>query len=181
MGATSSAPRDPSWPANRFPVDDVEVNAKVLPSHPIDFPALGSAFYSDRSGPRVTPTIEVTSDFSIQGSPNMIVHSGSLVEAALLSFSQHYPLCIRPDDIWSLLSYGFAKHVEFNAEELRSRFVQHSGTLELLVDVPPNFVVGQMTAEDWTREVFPQFSQQIRSHIGPTTHDIMVRLPQPLQ
>lgn len=61
-----------------------------------------------------------------------------------------------------------------NAEQLRSRFVAHQGkkVLEVKVD---HFVVGQTPAEMWERDVFPQFSKQIRQHIGEQTHTMIAQ------
>jgi hypothetical protein len=95
---------------------------------------------------------------------------GSFVDTALLAFADHYPLTIAPDDIWSLLSFALAKHVDKNAEKLRSKFVSHAGkkVLEVRVD---HFVLGGMLPEDWERDVFPDFSNQIRGHIGDEIHN----------
>jgi hypothetical protein len=98
-----------------------------------------------------------------------VVRSGSLMETALLAFADHYPLVLSPDDIWILISFALAKHVDLNAEALRSTFVQHQGkkVLEVRVD---HFVPGQMSPESWERDVFPDFSRQIAQHIGAEKH-----------
>ena len=98
--------------------------------------------------------------------------TGSLMDTALMAFAYHYPLVMKPDDIWCLISYAFATHLDKNAEELRSRFVAHQGkkVLEVRVD---HFTLGGMTPEDWERDVFPDFSRQIRNYIGDEKHDII--------
>ena len=82
--------------------------------------------------------------------------------AAHDAFYEHYPLIIRPDDIWFSIAQGFATHLKLNAETLRSRMVGHAGKKKLIVD-RPDFVLGQNNP--WP-EAFEAFSQQIRSEVG---------------
>jgi DNA-directed RNA polymerase subunit RPC12/RpoP len=86
-----------------------------------------------------------------------------LLGAVDAAFNRHYPLALSPDDIWLTIAQGFARHVDANAEALRSRFVQHEGKKELLV-VRDSFVKGS-AANDW-QGVFGEFSDQIGEHIG---------------
>lgn len=119
-------------------------------------------FYNEEQ--TLNPRIEATSLAKEQ-----VIGRGGLVDVVLRAFDQHLPLTFRPDDIWILLTYGFAKHVDANAEALRSRFVAHEGkkVLEIRVD---HFVVGETSPELWERDAFSQFSSQIRTHIGEKTH-----------
>src|SRR5688500_17439429 len=45
-----------------------------------------------------------------------------LAQAAHDAFYRHYPLVLRPDDVWFCIAQGFARHVSLNAEALRDRF-----------------------------------------------------------
>lgn len=109
-----------------------------------------------------------------------LVHSGGkgFLVALLMAFAQHLPLQLSPDHIWALITYAFTKHVETNAEALRSNFVSHQGKKRLLVETPDSFRMSNPTsnnpdgspAGDWERIVFADFSQQIRNHIGDETH-----------
>ncbi len=112
--------------------------------------------------------VEVT---SLTNTKNVVRGSGSFLDTALQAFANHYPLIIRPDDLWILVSYAFAKHVDANAEALRSRFVSHQGKKRLLIRV--DLVPGQSSAEEWERQVFPDFSNQIKEHIGTETHQMI--------
>ncbi len=51
----------------------------------------------------------------------------TLLTALCYSFYDHVPLRLTPDAIWITLARGFALHVNKNAEELRHKFVCHSG------------------------------------------------------
>lgn len=97
-----------------------------------------------------------------------------LYDTALGAFRQHQPLALRPDDIWSTLTYSFAKHVQDNAEKLRHKFVQHEGKKQLKIETVPSFTMGEEAPEAWEEQIFPLFSQQIRAHIGDDTHAAIV-------
>ncbi|MDN3578048.1 DUF4419 domain-containing protein [Chitinimonas viridis] len=85
-----------------------------------------------------------------------------LASAAHDAFYYHYPLIIRPDDIWFCIAQGFATHLKLNAQALRGRLVQHEGQKKLSV-ARPDFRLGQ--DNPWP-EVFDAFSQQIRTEVG---------------
>ena len=46
----------------------------------------------------------------------------------------HYPIRIKPDDIWLLIVQAFSHHVNFNSEKLRKYFVNFDGKKELIVE-----------------------------------------------
>eukprot|EP00586_Coscinodiscus_wailesii_P016311 CAMPEP_0172519352 /NCGR_PEP_ID=MMETSP1066-20121228/291366_1 /TAXON_ID=671091 /ORGANISM="Coscinodiscus wailesii, Strain CCMP2513" /LENGTH=323 /DNA_ID=CAMNT_0013301921 /DNA_START=145 /DNA_END=1113 /DNA_ORIENTATION=- len=96
-----------------------------------------AAFYSsdtfrDHESPN-DMRIEVMAD-----TPDSMVLAGGcgFFAACLAAFAQHLPLALSPDHVWSVISFAFAKHVDKNAEELRSNFVQHDGKkrIEVLED-----------------------------------------------
>jgi Domain of unknown function (DUF4419) len=86
-----------------------------------------------------------------------------LLEAVHAAFAEHYPLVLSPDDVWLCLAQGFAKHVEANAEALRSRFVRHAGQINLEI-ARDEFVKGSPD-NDW-QGCFAEWSNQIAAHIG---------------
>jgi len=97
------------------------------------------------------------------------VKAGTFVRAALVAFNDHFPLIIRPDDIWIPIVYAFSKHLELNHEELRSLFVSHEGKATIVVEAD-DFVLGQTPAKKWEEVIFPQFSRQVKSFIGEEIH-----------
>jgi len=110
--------------------------------------------------------------------PEGLIHAGSdaFLVACLTAFARHLPLALNPDHIWAVIAYGFAKHVDKNAEALRKNFVQHEGKKRLLVEVDHFTMSGGVEgagtpAESWETDVFPSFSKQIREHIGAPVHD----------
>jgi hypothetical protein len=127
-------------------------------------------FYENES--ILKPQVEVS---SLSAQPSVKGYgSGGFLDTAMKAFADHYPLVIRPDDIWILMTYAFAKHVNENSEKLRSRFVTHKGKKVLTVNLlPGDLTPGQSSFKTWEKLVFPDFSRQIRDHIGPETHDMI--------
>jgi hypothetical protein len=52
------------------------------------------------------------------------------------AYSNHHALSIRPDDIWIAILAQFNSFVNANSELLRTRFVEHEGQKELIVNMP---------------------------------------------
>ncbi len=119
---------------------------------------------------------DVLEAFSIESLDNKVLlesygELNSFIETVHLSYANHYPLEITPDDIWLCISQGFAAHVNKNAEKLRHMFVEHEGKKELKVR-RDDFVKGSSN-NSWP-DVFTNFSAQIRNHIGNETHDLLL-------
>ena len=81
----------------------------------------------------------------------------ALLSAFRMAFYDHMPLRLTPDAIWTTLIRGFALHVNENSEELRNRFVSHSGKEELVVRRLDFYPGGD---NPWP-EVFEEFSDQL--------------------
>jgi hypothetical protein len=135
-----------------------------------------AAFYSgdtyhDHESPK-DMRIEAMAD-----TPDTMVLAGGcgFFAACLAAFAQHLPLALSPDHMWSVISFAFAKHVDENAEELRSNFVQHDGKKRIEVQAD-NIVMGGGNAgsgsssQEWEDTVFPNFSKQIKNYIGEKVH-----------
>jgi hypothetical protein len=99
------------------------------------------------------------------------VHFHPVVAAVHLAFNDHRPLVLSPDILWLLVIQGLANHVNANAEELRHRLVEHSGTATIVVR-RDDFHKG--SPENPWPEVFDEFTTQIRAHVGETTHDLVL-------
>ncbi|XP_070556813.1 uncharacterized protein [Ptychodera flava] len=102
-----------------------------------------------------------------------IVSSGTLhalVKAVHLAYDNHYPLVLSPDMIWLCISQGLAIHINQNSEQLREKFVAHSGKKEITVR-RDDFLKGLAT-NPWP-EVFGEFSQKIKDEIGVNNYDLI--------
>jgi len=105
--------------------------------------------------------VESCSDYSGKVVSGVDYHP--LFAAAYKSFHDHRPLTLSPDIIWLTVVQGLAKHINLNAEDLRSKFVQHQGNVKITVR-RDDFVKG--TPENPWPEVFSSFNDAIKSHIG---------------
>ena len=93
-----------------------------------------------------------------------------LALAVHVAFADHYPLVLRPDDVWLTISQGFATHVNENTELLRDKFVKHEGKAIIRL-IRDGFIKGDPN-NNWVG-CFSEFSDQIASHIGKA-RDLLV-------
>ncbi|WP_298652600.1 DUF4419 domain-containing protein [uncultured Proteiniphilum sp.] len=97
--------------------------------------------------------------------PDSLVNYGyhSFFSGMYQAYADHRPFVLSPDMIWLLISQGFARHVNANAENVRHHFVDFSGELSLVV------ATDKITLENpdspW-EEVFPEFRNQMALHTG---------------
>mmetsp|Transcript_43815 Transcript_43815/g.76305 ORF Transcript_43815/g.76305 Transcript_43815/m.76305 type:complete len:509 (-) Transcript_43815:243-1769(-) len=103
--------------------------------------------------------IEAISD----GRDIFVSSRGGFVEAVYHAFNNHVPLCFGPDDLWTLIIQGVSKHIELNAEELRSKFVDFEGKKVLRIH-RDHFVLGS-PSNDWAG-CFEEWSQMVADNIG---------------
>lgn len=73
--------------------------------------------------------------------------------------TNHYPIRIKPDDIWLLIVQSFSNHVNQNSEELRNMFVNFSGKKELIVNYPIS------TINEVDNKMLENFSEQINEQM----------------
>jgi hypothetical protein len=59
-----------------------------------------------------------------------------LLAAVGRAFAEHRPLTLSPDAVWLTITQGLAQHVRLNAEQSRTRLVDHAGRRRLTVTVP---------------------------------------------
>ena len=94
-----------------------------------------------------------------------------LVAAVHAAFNDHRPLVLSPDMLWLLIAQGLARHLNQQSDELREQFVEHQGQATIKVR-RDDFRKG--SPENPWAEVFPEFSEQIRQHIGDVNHRHLV-------
>ena len=83
----------------------------------------------------------------------------------------HYPIIIKPDDIWLLIVQAFSHHVNINSESLRNMFVDFSGKKELSVDYPLSDIkeVNKQVLEDFSK----QTNNKMKEFLGEKLMDIL--------
>ena len=72
----------------------------------------------------------------------------------------HYPIRIKPDDIWLLIVQAFSNHVNVNSEELRKYFVNFDGKKTLIVEYDSVYSVKNVN-----KEILEDFTEQINKQI----------------
>ncbi len=83
------------------------------------------------------------------------------------AYDQHRPLTISPDMIWLLICQGFTKHVDFHSEELRNKFVQHSGKRKISIATELISMTFHKGNPDNPWELmFPAFTDSINKYVG---------------
>jgi hypothetical protein len=113
--------------------------------------------------PKAPPSMPVEACTRYHGRLLADVSYHPVVAAVHQAFMDHRPLCLSPDIIWLMIIQGVAHHINVHAEELRSRFVSHEGTIKIQVR-RDDFVKG--TPENPWSEVFAEFSSPIRDYVG---------------
>ncbi len=58
---------------------------------------------------------------------------GPFFSTLVTAYANHMSVTLSPDMVWLLISQGFARYVDYHAEELRSLFVDHDGKMALTV------------------------------------------------
>lgn len=142
-----------------FAVDDVTPATKPLPecrTHEAVRRALGS---------------EIESCCDYHDTVVKDVHYQPLLAAVYMAFSQHRPLVLTPDVVWITIAQGVAHHMAIHGERLRSRLVAHRGKLDLAFECRD--WVDKSPENPWP-EAFASWAGQIRDHVGPPMHDVLV-------
>ena len=85
--------------------------------------------------------------------------------------TNHYPIRIKPDDIWLLIIQGFSHHVNINSEDLRSMFVNFEGKKELVV----NYGVSNLEEVDskLLEDFSVQINEQMKKYLGENLLNIL--------
>lgn len=98
------------------------------------------------------------------------ISTHALVGAVQTCFAYHLPLRLSPDSIWVTITKGLADHINKNAEELRSKFVNFDGKTEIEI-YRDFFFKGK--PNDWAG-CFDEFSEKIKGYIGEDNHNRIV-------
>ena len=83
-----------------------------------------------------------------------------LLEGFFISHCNHYPIRIKPDDVWLLIVQAFSHHVNANSEELRHYFVNFEGKKTLTVNYNGIFYI-----ENVDKKILENFAEQINEQM----------------
>ena len=94
-----------------------------------------------------------------------------LLNGFYTAHTNHYPIRIKPDDIWLLIVQAFSNHVNANAEKLRHYFVNFDGKQKLKI------IYTLSSIDQVDRKILENFSEQIieqmKKYLGEKLLDIL--------
>ena len=75
----------------------------------------------------------------------------------------HYPIRIKPDDIWLLIVQAFSNHVNLNSEDLRKYFVNFTGKKSLVCSfiLDDSKQINQKIASDFSAQINSQMEKYL--------------------
>ncbi len=89
------------------------------------------------------------------------VEAHPLIAAVHSAFSQHLPLVLFPDILWTAILQGFSQHIRLNGEKYRDLLVNHKGRMQLTIDVSDLYVDSPESAWDM---VIEGLAEQLHLH-----------------
>ena len=94
-----------------------------------------------------------------------------LLNGFYTAHTNHYPIRIKPDDIWLLIVQAFSNHVNANAEKLRHYFVNFDGKQKLKVFYELSDIeqVDRKTLENFSEQI----NEQMKKYLGEKLLDIL--------
>ena len=94
-----------------------------------------------------------------------------LLNGFYTAHTNHYPIRIKPDDIWLLIVQAFSNHVNANAEKLRHYFVNFDGKQKLKVIYQLSDIkqVDRKTLENFSEQI----NEQMKKYLGEKLLDIL--------
>ena len=94
-----------------------------------------------------------------------------LLNVFYTAHTNHYPIRIKPDDIWLLIVQAFSNHVNANSEKLRHYFVNFDGKQKLKV------IYTLSSIEQVDRKILENYGEQIneqmKKYLGEKLLDIL--------
>ena len=89
----------------------------------------------------------------------------TILQGFYSAYENHLPIRLTPDIIWLLIIQGFSHHVNFNAKELREKFVNFEGKKKLEIMIPKYHSYKQMKSEDY-ENLFENLTEKIKENVG---------------
>ena len=103
----------------------------------------------------ILPEKVLAQSFDINKELAFIKYNAPILNGFYTAHTNHYPIRIKPDDIWLLIVQAFSHHVNNNSEELRRMFVDFDGKKELIIEYQLN------TLDEVNKEYLEDFSDKI--------------------
>ena len=98
--------------------------------------------------------------YSFEGDSLIYRGNDNLFEVFRTAYADHRPIVLSPDDIWLIISQGFARYVNAHAEEMRPMLVSHEGKRDLSITTQKDLLTEKA---DWGK-LLEDFSEKIRKN-----------------
>jgi len=85
--------------------------------------------------------------------------------------TNHYPIRIKPDDIWLLIVQAFSNHVNANSEELRKYLVNFDGKQEITISYPLSDI--SQVNKTYLEDFCVQINEELEKYLGKKLLDIL--------
>ena len=89
----------------------------------------------------------------------------NILQGFYSAYENHLPIRLTPDIIWLLIVQGFSHHVNYNAKNLREKFVNFEGKKKLEIIIPKYHSYKQMKSEDYA-ELLENLTEKIKENVG---------------
>ena len=99
--------------------------------------------------------------FDINDNLSFLCYKVPTLSGLFYAYCNHYPIRIKPDDIWLLIVQCFSHHVNANSEKLRNYFVNFEGKKNLKVEIET------LKIENKDLETFVEkINQELKKYVG---------------
>lgn len=89
----------------------------------------------------------------------------TIFEGLYQAYVNHCPIVLTPDIFWLLIIQGFTRHVEFNSEKLRDKFVDFQGKKELAANNIIYETIEGIPQEKWEIDI-KNYVDDISKYVG---------------
>ena len=118
----------------------------------------------------VLPSDVIEHSFEINKELAYIESNVPLLNGFYTAHTNHYPIRIKPDDIWLLIVQALSNHINQNSRELRHHFVNFKGKQKLTV----NYNISNL--KEVNKKILENFSEQINEQMKQYLWDELVDL-----
>ena len=99
--------------------------------------------------------------FDINDNLSFLCYKVPTLSGLFYAYCNHYPIRIKPDDIWLLIVQCFSHHVNANSEKLRNYFVNFEGKKNLKVEIE-TLKIDNKDLETFVEKI----NQELKKYVG---------------
>ena len=116
---------------------------------------------------KTTPVKTIINDetlgnsFDINDNLSFLCYKVPTLSGLFYAYCNHYPIRIKPDDIWLLIVQCFSHHVNTNSEDLRKYFVNFEGKKNIKIEIE-TFKINNKDLETFVEKI----NQELKKYVG---------------